>query len=345
MVMSKVLIIGACGYIGRRLVKASLALGHPTFILYRPHTTLSHLDKCQMLMAFKMEGANLLQGSLDDHESLVSALKKVDVVVSSIASDSILEQLKLIEAIKEVGTIKRYLPSEFGMDVDRMEHAIPPGSLMFVEKRTVRRAIEAANIPYTYISPNCFAGIFLAGLAQLATFMPPTHHVNIYGQGDKKCIWVDEDDAAMYTMMAIDDERTLNKVLYVRPPSNILTQLEVVQLWEKLSGNNSLNKTFLSKEDWLSTINSTILTILIDRSIDQCVFVCFHACMFVCTNCLSTDGHLMHACMQKYHSLSRSQWLTCIRFSTVVIWSLKCSRELTAMIYTQITNMLQLKNT
>lgn len=250
--VDRVLIIGAGGYIGKRLVKASIALGHPTFILYRPH--ISHLHKCQMLMAFKMQGAILLPGSLDDHESLVSALKKVDVVVSSIASDSILEQLKLIEAIKEVGTIKRYLPSEFGMDVDRMEHAIPPGNLVFIDKRRVRRAIEAANIPYTYVSPNCFAGIFLAGLAQLATFMPPTQHVNIYGQGDKKCIWVDEDDAAMYTMMAIDDDRTLNKVLYVRPPSNILTQMEVVQLWEKLSGNK-LNKTFLSKADWLSTIN------------------------------------------------------------------------------------------
>lgn len=250
---AKVLIIGATGYIGKRLVKASIALGHPTFILYRPKT-VSERDKCQMLMGFKMEGANLLQGSLDDHGSLVSALKQVDVVVSSVASDSILEQLKLIEAIKQVGTIKRYLPSEFGMDVDRMEHAIPPGNLVFIDKRTVRRAIEKANIPYTYISPNCFAGIFLAGLAQLATFMPPRDHVNIYCQGDKKCIWVDEEDAAMYTMMAIDDDRTLNKVLYIRPPANILTQMEVVRIWEKLIGKE-LNKTFLSQEEWLSTMN------------------------------------------------------------------------------------------
>ena len=73
------------------------------------------------------------------------------------------------------------------MDVDRMEHAIPPGNLMFVDKRRVRRAIEQAKIPYTYISPNCFAGIFLAGLGQLATFMPPRDHVIIYREGDKKC--------------------------------------------------------------------------------------------------------------------------------------------------------------
>lgn len=251
--VSRVLIIGATGYIGKRLVKASLALGHPTFILYRPDT-VSHRDKCQMLVKFKMDGAQLVRGSFDDHGSLVSALKQVDVVVSCVASDSILEQLKLIEAIKEAGTIKRYLPSEFGMDVDRMEHAIQPGNLMFIDKRKVRRAIEEAKIPYTYISPNCFAGIFLAGLAQLATFMPPRDHVNIYGDGDKKCIWVEEEDAAMCTMMAIDDPRTLNKVMYVRPPTNILSQMEVVKIWEKLIGKE-LKKTFLSPDEWLSTMN------------------------------------------------------------------------------------------
>lgn len=83
--------------------------------------------------------------------------------------------------------MQRFLPSEFGMDPDRMEHAIPPGNELFKHKCIVRRAIEQAHIPYTYVSANCFAGVFLAGLAQLARFMPPTDHVTIYGDGNKKC--------------------------------------------------------------------------------------------------------------------------------------------------------------
>jgi phenylcoumaran benzylic ether reductase len=47
-----------------------------------------------------------LQGSLHDHESLIAALKQVDVVICTVASNCILEQLKLVEAIREVGTIK-----------------------------------------------------------------------------------------------------------------------------------------------------------------------------------------------------------------------------------------------
>ncbi|XP_010914993.1 bifunctional pinoresinol-lariciresinol reductase 2 isoform X2 [Elaeis guineensis] len=247
----RVLILGATGYIGRRLVKASIALGHPTFVLFRPEN-VSNRENCQMFMEFKMEGAHLLQASLEDRESLVSALKQVDVVVSAVRV--IVEQLQLIEAIKEVGTIKRFLPSEFGMDVDRMEHAISPGDRTFVEKRVIRRAIEKANIPHTYVSANCFAGIFLAGLAQLATFMPKRDRVNIHGHGDKKCTWVAEEDVAMYAILAIDDPRTLNKVLYVRPPANILTQMEVVKIWERIIGKE-LQKTFLSAEEWLSTMD------------------------------------------------------------------------------------------
>jgi hypothetical protein len=43
---------------------------------------------------------------VDDHDSIVNALKQVDVVISTIAESHILEQLKLVKAIKEVGSIK-----------------------------------------------------------------------------------------------------------------------------------------------------------------------------------------------------------------------------------------------
>ncbi|KAF8400921.1 hypothetical protein HHK36_014224 [Tetracentron sinense] len=257
MMKDRVLIIGATGYLGRRLVKTSLALGFPTYCLYRPEVA-SDAEKVQMLIEFKLQGAHLLKGSFEDHESLLSALKQVDVVISAVAGNhfrhAILEQLKLIKAIKEVGTIKRFFPSEFGMDVDRMEHAIDPGAYVFADKRVIRRAVEKENIPYTYVSANCCAGYFTASLVQVCNFMPPTDNVVIYGKGDKKCIWNDEDDMAMYTMMAVDDPRTLNKTLYIRPPGNIMTQMEVVKIWEKLIGKE-LKKTFLSQEEWLGTMD------------------------------------------------------------------------------------------
>ena len=49
----------------------------------------------------------MMQGDLNDHGSLVAALKQVDIVISVVGIPVILDgQLKLIEAIKEVGHIK-----------------------------------------------------------------------------------------------------------------------------------------------------------------------------------------------------------------------------------------------
>jgi uncharacterized protein YbjT (DUF2867 family) len=46
-----------------------------------------------------------MQGDIQDHESLVAALKQVDVVISTLGGAQIGDQLKLITAIKEVGHI------------------------------------------------------------------------------------------------------------------------------------------------------------------------------------------------------------------------------------------------
>ena len=68
-------------------------------------------------------------------------------------------------------------------------------------------------------------------------------------------IYVDEDDIAMYTIKTIDDPRTLNKTLYLRPPQNNLSQREVVEVWEKLIGKQ-LHKSSISKEEFLATMKS-----------------------------------------------------------------------------------------
>ena len=48
----------------------------------------------------------MLQGDLHDHESLVKAIKQVDVVISAVGSEQTSDQVKIIAAIKEAGNIK-----------------------------------------------------------------------------------------------------------------------------------------------------------------------------------------------------------------------------------------------
>ncbi|KAH9696205.1 Phenylcoumaran benzylic ether reductase 1 [Citrus sinensis] len=102
---SKILSIGGTGYIGKFIVEASVKAGHPTFVLVR-ESTVSGPSKSQLLDHFKNLGVNFLVGDVLNHESLVKAIKQVDVVISTVGHTLIADQVKIIAAIKEAGNVK-----------------------------------------------------------------------------------------------------------------------------------------------------------------------------------------------------------------------------------------------
>ncbi|KAG6434651.1 hypothetical protein SASPL_106291 [Salvia splendens] len=188
---SKILIIGGTGYIGKFIVEAAAKSGHPTFALVRDSSP-SNPAKAQLiqLQGFRRHPLINLQGDLNDHGSLVKAIKQVDVVISTVGQLQLSDQDKIIAAIKEAGNVKvffsllfilgcfdlseikalqkktsndvvfKFFPSEFGNEVDRTR-AVEPAKSTFEIKAKIRRAIEAAGIPYTYVSSNYFAGYSL----------------------------------------------------------------------------------------------------------------------------------------------------------------------------------------
>jgi len=89
----------------------------------------------------------------------------------------------------------------------------------------------------------------------LSSFVSQT----IYSYGFTTCyilfsaIIVGEEDIATYTIKAIDDPRALNKILYMRPPSNIYSHNELVSLWEKKTGK-TLEKIYLTEEEVVKKI-------------------------------------------------------------------------------------------
>ncbi|KAL4272891.1 hypothetical protein GQ457_13G008480 [Hibiscus cannabinus] len=267
---SKILIIGGTGYIGKFIVEASAKEGHPTFVLVR-ESTLSDPVKGKIIDNFKNLGVHVLIGDLNDHESLVKAIKQVDVVISTVGSLQITDQVKIIAAIKEAGNVKRFLPSEFGTDVD-LNNAVEPAKSAFGQKAQIRRAIEAEGIPYTYVPCNCFAGYFLPTLSQPGATSPPRDKVVILGDGNAKAVFNHEDDIGTYTIKTVDDPRTLNKTLFIRPPKNTYSFNELVALWEKLIGS-TLEKTYVPEEQVLKQIQESPIPINIVLSISHSIFV------------------------------------------------------------------------
>ncbi|KAK1297934.1 hypothetical protein QJS10_CPB14g00019 [Acorus calamus] len=220
---SKILIIGGTGYIGKFIVEASAKSAHPTFALVR-EATVNDPAKAPIIESFKAAGVTLLYGDIYDHQSLVKAFKQVDVVISTVGARKISDQVKIIDAIKEAGNIKKFYPSEFGNDVDR-SHAVDPAKSVFATKAEIRRKIEKEGIPYTIVSSNFFAGYFLPTLAQLDTTTTPREKVTIFGDGNNKGT----------------------------PCQYNISFNELVALWEKKIGK-SLVKTYLSEEEVLKLI-------------------------------------------------------------------------------------------
>ncbi|KAL0325806.1 UNVERIFIED_CONTAM: Isoflavone reductase-like protein [Sesamum radiatum] len=282
---SKILIIGGTGYIGKFIVEASAQSGHPTFALLR-ESTVSDPAKAKLVEGFKNSGVTILIGDLNDRESLVNAIKQVDVVISAVGQMQLADQVNIIAAIKEAGmlshhlrpniarlesTIDRFLPSEFGNDVDRAR-AVEPAKSAWAVKVGIRRAIEAEGIPYTYVSSNYFAGYSLTTLMQPGLPPPPRDKVTILGDGNAKGVFNDERDIATYTIRAVDDPRTLNKTLYVRPTKNTYSFNEIVALWEKLIGK-TLQKSFVPEHQLLKQIAESPMPINIILAINHSVLV------------------------------------------------------------------------
>ncbi|XP_040995733.1 phenylcoumaran benzylic ether reductase Betv6-like isoform X1 [Juglans microcarpa x Juglans regia] len=269
---SGILIIGGTGYIGKFIVEASTKAGHPTFALVR-ESTLSdpNPSKRELVEKFNDLGVTLLRGDLYDHESMVKAMKQVDVVISTVGPPQFADQIKIVAAIKEAGNIKKFFPSEFGNDVDRV-HAVGPAKKAFATKAEIRRTVEAEGIPYTYVVNNFFAGYFIPILAQPEVTAPPMDKVYIYGDGNTQAIFNKEDDIGTYTIRAVDDPRTLNKILYIKPPKNFYSFNELVALGENKIGK-TLDKTYVPEDKILKDIQESPFPISKILSINHSIFV------------------------------------------------------------------------
>ncbi|CAM6090504.1 unnamed protein product [Calypogeia fissa] len=136
----------------------------------------------------------------------------------------------LSKAAKEVGTIKRFLPSEFGQDVDRIELDVEITKGLFNAKREIRRLREKSEIPYTFVASGSYAGYYLAPIVQDLWAPPRAVKLTIFGDGKAKAIFVDEADISTFTVKCVDDPRTENKTLHIMPKENIMSQNEVTAI-------------------------------------------------------------------------------------------------------------------
>ncbi|MCA0045792.1 NmrA family NAD(P)-binding protein [Mesorhizobium sp. B283B1A] len=229
--MSSTLIIGATGVLGREMAKASARNGDSLHVLVRPATAGNE----KRMRPLRDLGATVHVGDLDDYDSLVRAVGKVDRVISSVHVGSASE-MTLVRAIKDAG-VSRYVPSAgFGLDFA----AAAPGSIEPLDiKRAVFDAVRQADLPYTVIYTNGFFSTWVATLGDLTRFgsaVLPPDEVTLYGDGNVPATFVSEKDIAAVTLRALEDPGAVRRE--IRIAQNRITQNEMIELWRKVSGRS-----------------------------------------------------------------------------------------------------------
>ncbi|URE44782.1 NmrA-like family [Musa troglodytarum] len=172
-----------------------------------------------------------------------------------IARDLICTSREVISMDNCMFVNQRFIPSEFGADPDKVQ-TLEMDHDFYKKKAEIRRCIEKEGIPHTYISCNFFQRYLLPSLIQPGLKTPPTDKVKIFGSGNVKAVFVKESDVAAFTICAIDDTRTLNKVLYLRPSGNVYSQNELTEIWEVKIGKK-LEKIHVTEEQLLKSIHET----------------------------------------------------------------------------------------
>jgi uncharacterized protein YbjT (DUF2867 family) len=195
-------------------------------------------------------GIELVEANYDDIESLKSALNGVSVIVSALSREAVYQsQLNLITAAKEVGTITRFIPSEYGIDVPDDLSVGDPFRLIS-SKLAVRDALIASGVPYTIV----ITGVWLEYLiTPFFNIDIQSKTVTTIGDGNFKVSSIHTSDFAKLLPRVILDENTINKKIYL--VGNTITWNEIVALLDE-----SFKVQFTKKRLTLDEVKAKIKT-------------------------------------------------------------------------------------
>jgi len=233
--MTKVLVVGATGLVGSNLVRACTERGFVVRALVRPET----LANTRKMDPIRASGAVIMEGSLEDFDSLFKACKSMDIVISAVSGAQLAQQSLLVRAAIKA-KVKRFIPSDFGVDA---KIAGEGSCALFDIKIKIHQAIKESGINYTFIHSNGFFEYWVYSLGQVGLTIgltAPPDEVEFYGKGNVKFAMGSLWDIARITARTVDDPHTKNQEIAII--ANVMTQEELIQLWEEISGKRVKRK-------------------------------------------------------------------------------------------------------
>src|SRR3954452_93879 len=189
-----VLVVGATGNVGGKVVDELLALGKPVRALVRPSSDAGKLEA---------RGGEIARGDMLDPASLVAAMTGVDAVISTAAGYTrggpqaheidTTGYRNLAEAAKTAGVRRFVLTSILTSDKT-------PGVPHFWNKKLAEDRLQTLGVPFVALRP----GAFLDQMATMRGNAFETHTIMGLGNPDSRMTFVLTDDLAHYLAAAVD---------------------------------------------------------------------------------------------------------------------------------------------
>jgi nucleoside-diphosphate-sugar epimerase len=218
-----IVLAGATGALGGRVVRALLARGADVRAMVRATTAREEVD------ALASRGVEVAVVDYGDVGSLGAACSDASCVVSALAGlrDVIVDaQSALLDAAVQAG-VPRFVPSDYAIDFTK----IPPGNNRNLDlRREFRARLDRAPIAATSILCGAFADM-LTGQAPFVLF--PMRRVLYWGSADQRMDFTTIDDTAAYTAAAALDPSSPR---FLRIAGDSITARELAAIASELSG-------------------------------------------------------------------------------------------------------------
>lgn len=194
---ARILVVGASGKLGSKIVHELVALGAAVRVTHRRETKPEQLDK------LRAQGVELALADLSNAASLAAACAGVDVVVSAVQGlrDVIVDgQTRLLRAA-EKASVARMIPSDYSVDLFKTREG---DNRNLDLRREMNRVLDASSVR----GSSVLCGAFMDMLAFGA--MGPdakTGVYNVWADPDQPYDFTHTDDVAKYVAaVALDDE-------------------------------------------------------------------------------------------------------------------------------------------
>ncbi|KAK4039866.1 major facilitator superfamily domain-containing protein [Parachaetomium inaequale] len=235
---SKILIFGGTGTIGRYITTALLR-AKPAFqqlVLFTSPNSAK--EKAQQLDKWKSEGLSIIVGDLTSEEDVKAAYNGVDTVISAVGRGGLQHQIKLLQLAEASESVKWFLPSEFGTDIEHNNKSPNerPHQLKLQVRKYIRENLKRVKVTYVVTGPYFDMWVDAGSDLEVAGgFVPEKKQAYVIEDGNGKVGFCTMPDVGKFVAATLKSpEASFGKALKVQ--SFVVTPNEVLAEYERQTG-------------------------------------------------------------------------------------------------------------